>query len=200
MAVGLQASAHWACQSRELKKPLPDASRRAQWLRRSRSWNGCTERLGGAVRGAVGEAAGAAGRAAAGVDAAGGNRRPRWRRAEPLEAAPRQGRGDVLAGARRRTCGQHAAAGAGAGRSGLRGWRGRTSGLGFCGCLRRLRRRFGFRKPAKMLSRQLGMIEIERAGMGLFLRHADLGQKIDQHLGFDLKFSRQFVDTDLIGI
>ena len=84
--------------------------------------------------------------------------------------------------------------------SGLRGWRGRTSGLGFCGCLGRLCRRFGFRNPAKMLSGQLGMIEIERARMGLFLRHANLGEKIDQHLGFNLKFSRQFVDTDLIGI
>ncbi len=36
--------------------------------------------------------------------------------------------------------------------------------------------------------------------MGLFLRDADLGQKVDQHLGFNLKLSRQFVDTDLIGI
>jgi hypothetical protein len=36
--------------------------------------------------------------------------------------------------------------------------------------------------------------------MGLFLGDADLRQKVDQHLGLDLKFSRQFVDTDLIGI
>jgi hypothetical protein len=34
----------------------------------------------------------------------------------------------------------------------------------------------------------------------LFLCDADLREKIDQHLGFDLEFSRQFVDTDLIGI
>lgn len=32
MVAGLRASAHWACQSRELKKPLPDASRRAQMV------------------------------------------------------------------------------------------------------------------------------------------------------------------------
>jgi hypothetical protein len=51
-----------------------------------------------------------------------------------------------------------------------------------------------------MLAGQLSMLDIERARMRLFLRHANLGEKIDQHLGFNLKFSRQFVDTDLIGI
>jgi hypothetical protein len=51
-----------------------------------------------------------------------------------------------------------------------------------------------------MFSGQLGMLDIERAGMCLFLRDADLREKIDQHLGLDLKLSRQFVDTDLIGI
>ena len=44
------------------------------------------------------------------------------------------------------------------------------------------------------------MLEIERARVRLFLRDADLGKIIDQHLGLDFKFSRQFVDTDLIGI
>jgi hypothetical protein len=34
----------------------------------------------------------------------------------------------------------------------------------------------------------------------LFLCDANLGEKIDQHLGFDLELSRQFVDPDLIGI
>ncbi|HEV2445018.1 MAG TPA: hypothetical protein VGS58_03820 [Candidatus Sulfopaludibacter sp.] len=44
------------------------------------------------------------------------------------------------------------------------------------------------------------MLEIERAGVRLLLRDANLREELDQHLGFDLKFSRQFVDTDLIGI
>jgi hypothetical protein len=87
------------------------------------------------------------------------------------------------------------------GRSGgLRGYRGRPNGLSLCGCFGRLRRRFRVRKLAKMLSGQLGMLEIERARMGLFLRDANLREKFDQDLGLDLKFSRQFVDTDLIGI
>jgi hypothetical protein len=36
--------------------------------------------------------------------------------------------------------------------------------------------------------------------MSLFLGDADLGEKVDEYLGLDLKLSRQFVDTDLIGI
>jgi hypothetical protein len=51
-----------------------------------------------------------------------------------------------------------------------------------------------------MFSGQLGMLDIERARMRLFLRDADLWEKIDQHLGLDLKLPRQFVDANLIGI
>ncbi len=36
--------------------------------------------------------------------------------------------------------------------------------------------------------------------MCLFLRDTNLGEKVDQHLGLDLKLSRQFVDANLIGI
>jgi hypothetical protein len=36
--------------------------------------------------------------------------------------------------------------------------------------------------------------------MGLFLGDADLREKIDQHLGFDLELPRQLVNTYLIGI
>lgn len=78
-----------------------------------------------------------------------------------------------------------------------RDWPGR---LGLDCYFGRLCRRFRVRKLAKMFSGQLGMLDIERAGMCLFLRDADLREKIDQHLGLDLKLSRQFVDTDLIGI
>ncbi len=51
-----------------------------------------------------------------------------------------------------------------------------------------------------MLSGQLSVLDVERTRVRLFIGDADLGEKLDQHLGFDLKFSRQFVDTDLIGI
>jgi hypothetical protein len=44
------------------------------------------------------------------------------------------------------------------------------------------------------------MLDIKRAGMRLLLRDANLGEKIDQHLGLDFKLSRQFVDTNLVGI
>jgi hypothetical protein len=49
-----------------------------------------------------------------------------------------------------------------------------------------------------MLARELSMLDIDRTRVRLFLHDADLGQVIDQHLGLDLKFSRQFVDSDLI--
>lgn len=51
-----------------------------------------------------------------------------------------------------------------------------------------------------MLSGQLSVLEVERTRVRLLLGDADLREKLDQHLGFDFEFSRQFVDTDLIGI
>jgi hypothetical protein len=49
-----------------------------------------------------------------------------------------------------------------------------------------------------MLAGQLGMFDIDRARVRLFFGDADLGQIIDQHLGFDLELSRQFINPDLI--
>jgi hypothetical protein len=51
-----------------------------------------------------------------------------------------------------------------------------------------------------MLAHQLGMLQVNRAGVRLFFRDADLRQELDQDLGLDLQFARQFIDTDLIGI
>ena len=51
----------------------------------------------------------------------------------------------------------------------------------------------------KMLAHQLGVLDIDRARMRLLLGDADLRQVVDQHLGLDLEFPRQFVDADLIG-
>jgi hypothetical protein len=84
--------------------------------------------------------------------------------------------------------------------SGLRRRRDRPRWFGFCGGFGRLRYRFRVGNLAKMLAGQLGMLDVERTRMRLFLRDANLREKIDQHLGLNLKFSRQFVDTDLIGI
>jgi hypothetical protein len=49
-----------------------------------------------------------------------------------------------------------------------------------------------------MLSDQLRVIDIDRTRMRLLFRDADLGQKIDQHLGFDFEFASQFVNSNLI--
>jgi hypothetical protein len=44
------------------------------------------------------------------------------------------------------------------------------------------------------------LIDFDRAGVRLLFFDADLGQVVDQHLGLDLEFPRQFIDSDLIGI
>jgi hypothetical protein len=51
----------------------------------------------------------------------------------------------------------------------------------------------------EMLPRQLGVLDIERARVRLLVLDADLRQVVDQHLGLDLEFPRQFIDTNLIG-
>jgi hypothetical protein len=43
-----------------------------------------------------------------------------------------------------------------------------------------------------------GNILIDRAGMGLFLLHAEFGQQVENDAGFDLKFSRQLVDSNFL--
>ena len=66
--------------------------------------------------------------------------------------------------------------------------------------LRRLGGGFLFRFLAKVLAHQFGVLDVNRAGMRLFLRDADLRQEIDQDFGLDLQFPGQFIDADLIGI
>jgi hypothetical protein len=51
-----------------------------------------------------------------------------------------------------------------------------------------------------MLAHQFGVLEIERTGMRFLLGNADLGQILDQDFGLDLKLSREFIDSDLIGV
>jgi hypothetical protein len=49
-----------------------------------------------------------------------------------------------------------------------------------------------------MFARKLGVFHIYGTRVRLLFRDADLGKVIDQHLGLDLKFSRQFIDSNLI--
>ncbi len=51
-----------------------------------------------------------------------------------------------------------------------------------------------------MLAHQLGMLQVNRAGVRLFFGDADFREELDQDLRLDLQFARQFIDTDLIGI
>jgi hypothetical protein len=51
-----------------------------------------------------------------------------------------------------------------------------------------------------MLAGEFRMLDVERAGVRLLFGNADLRQEVDQHLGLDLKFARQFVDSYLIRV
>jgi hypothetical protein len=68
------------------------------------------------------------------------------------------------------------------------------------GRLRLFRRRFRGSEPVEMLSRQFGVLEIERTRVRLLLGDADFRQKVDEHLGLDLKFTGQLIYSNLIGI
>jgi len=52
----------------------------------------------------------------------------------------------------------------------------------------------------EVLAREFRVLYIDRTRVRLFFGDADLGQIVDQHLRFDLKFPREFVDPDLIGV
>jgi hypothetical protein len=56
------------------------------------------------------------------------------------------------------------------------------------------------RETQEMLPREFGMLDIERTRVRLLFLDADLRQVVDQYLGLDLEFTRQLVNTDLIGI
>jgi hypothetical protein len=49
-----------------------------------------------------------------------------------------------------------------------------------------------------MLAHEHGVLDVDRARVRFLFFDADLGQVVDQHLGFDLEFPREFVDPDLI--
>jgi hypothetical protein len=51
-----------------------------------------------------------------------------------------------------------------------------------------------------VFAREFRVLHIDRARVRLFFSDADLGQVVDQHLRFDLKFPREFVDPDLISV
>jgi hypothetical protein len=51
-----------------------------------------------------------------------------------------------------------------------------------------------------MLSRQLGVLDINRTRVRLLFLDADLRQVVDQHLGLDLEFPGQLIQSDLFGI
>lgn len=59
---------------------------------------------------------------------------------------------------------------------------------------------FGCGKSLEVLPHKLGVIQVERTRVCLLVRDANLRQIVDQHLGFDLEFSGQLVDADLIWI
>ena len=51
-----------------------------------------------------------------------------------------------------------------------------------------------------MFPRKLSLVEIERARVSLLFGDSDFRQEINQHLGFNLEFTRQFVNSNLIRI
>jgi hypothetical protein len=51
-----------------------------------------------------------------------------------------------------------------------------------------------------MFPYELSVPQIERARVRLLFLDADFRQVVDQHLGLDLEFAGQFVDSDLIGL
>ncbi len=122
-AVDLRAWAHSERLSRELKKPPPDALSPVQTVAPA-AVPGGDGRLGGTVRGAVGEAEGAAGRAVAGVAAGAGETVGRTGAGGAVAGVATPSAGDVLAGAAGEP-GAACTAGAGAGPAG--GAAGRTT-------------------------------------------------------------------------
>jgi hypothetical protein len=55
-------------------------------------------------------------------------------------------------------------------------------------------------ETVEMFPREFRVLEIERAGVRLFLLDADLRQEVDQHFGLNLEFPRQLVNSNLIRI
>jgi hypothetical protein len=70
----------------------------------------------------------------------------------------------------------------------------------FRSSLRRFSGSFGSGEILKMLAREFRMLDVDRARVRFLFFDADLGQVVDQYLGFDLEFPREFVDPDLISV
>jgi hypothetical protein len=99
----------------------------------------------------------------------------------------------------------------GRGRSGRRLSRRRCSNSRFRGSYGRARRlalrcnfcglgcRVRGGEIVEMFPRQFGVLDIERARVRFLILDADLRQVVDQHLGLDLEFPCQLIDTNLIG-
>ena len=51
-----------------------------------------------------------------------------------------------------------------------------------------------------MFPGQFGVLDVQGTRVRLLFLNADLGKVIDQHLGLDLEFPRQLVDTNLIDL
>jgi hypothetical protein len=58
---------------------------------------------------------------------------------------------------------------------------------------------FGGGEILEMLADQYRVLDVDGAGVRLLFGDANLGQIVDQHLGLDFKFTRQFVNSDLVG-
>ncbi len=75
----------------------------------------------------------------------------------------------------------------------------RARGL-FCGSLGSFGSGLRSGEILEMLAHEHGVLDVDRARVRLLFGDADLGQVVDQHLGFDLEFPREFVDPDLISV
>jgi len=69
-----------------------------------------------------------------------------------------------------------------------------------CGGFCRLSSRFLLSQFVEMLANELRVPEVERTGVRLLFRDADLRQVLDQNFGLDLKFPGQLINSNLIRI
>jgi hypothetical protein len=92
------------------------------------------------------------------------------------------------------------------GRRWRRSYHGRLQARCLGGCVFRglfghgflLGRGFLFSSVPEVLAHSLGCVDVDRTRMRFFLGNAGLRQIINNCLGLDLEFARQFVDADLI--
>ncbi len=73
-------------------------------------------------------------------------------------------------------------------------------GLGRSRFLGLFRRSFLGSEIVEVFPSQFGVLDVQRARVRLLFLNADLGKVVDQHLGLDLEFPCQLVDTNLIDL